>query len=163
MTKLRRWLAKVFSAVVGLGAAVLPAAAAPEHYPERPIRIVVPFSAGSAPDVFARLVGKKSSEHFKQPVLVEIRTGATGNIGAEAVARAQPDGCTLLASPPSPLAIARDRTLAQARRPAGWRHARRYRCVHSRRGRALGRGHSRLRHQSGLIGTPFEDRPWPWR
>ena len=79
--------------------------AAQDLYPERPIRIVVPFQAGSVADLFPRIVAEKLAERWQQPVVIEIRVGASGNIGAEAVARAQPDGYTLLASPPPPLAI----------------------------------------------------------
>lgn len=89
--------------------AILPAlpmhAAAQESYPDRPIRIVVPFAAGSVADLFPRIVAEKLAEQWKQPVVIEIRVGASGNIGAEAVARSQPDGYTLLASAPPPLAI----------------------------------------------------------
>ena len=89
--------------------AILPAlpmhAAAQEHYPDRPIRIIVPYPAGSVADHFPRIVAEKLAERWKQPVIIENRVGASGNIGAEAVARAPADGYTLLASPPPPLAV----------------------------------------------------------
>jgi tripartite-type tricarboxylate transporter receptor subunit TctC len=74
---------------------VLPAPAqAP--YPARPIRIVVPYTAGTGIDVLARVVGQKLSDKLKVAVVVDNRPGASGNIGTEAVAKATPDGYTLL-------------------------------------------------------------------
>ena len=78
---------------------------AQDHYPSRLIKIVVPFSAGTSVDLLPRLVAEKLSSRWGQPVIVENRAGASGNIGAEAVARADPDGYTLLGSPPPPLVI----------------------------------------------------------
>ena len=66
------------------------------QYPVRAIKIVVAFPAGGGSDLAARVVGQKLSESFGQPVVVENRVGANGNIGAEAVARAAPDGYTLV-------------------------------------------------------------------
>ena len=80
--------------------AALPAlAAAPavaQDWPSAPLRGIVPFAAGSATDSVARLYGERMREHLGQPVVVENRAGANGLIGAEAVARAAPDGQTLL-------------------------------------------------------------------
>ncbi len=67
-----------------------------QSYPQRPIRIIVPFPAGGIADTFARSIGQKLNEAWSQPVVVENRTGAGGNIGAEAVAKAPPDGYTLV-------------------------------------------------------------------
>ncbi|MEN3363263.1 MAG: hypothetical protein V7606_537 [Burkholderiales bacterium] len=74
-------------------------------FPNKPVTIIVPFPAGGTADVLPRIIGQKLSEKWGQPVLVENRSGAGGNIGAQAVARAAPDGYTLLATPPAPLSI----------------------------------------------------------
>lgn len=71
------------------------------EFPSQPIRIVVPFAAGSGPDVLARLLGDKFSIAYRQPVIVENRVGASGMIGSEYVARAPADGHTLLLATPS--------------------------------------------------------------
>ena len=84
--------------------AVLPQADA-QDYPSRPVKIIVPFPAGGTADVMPRVIGEWLSRKWGQPVLVENRTGAAGNIGAEAVAKAEPDGYTLLSAPPPPLVI----------------------------------------------------------
>jgi len=67
-----------------------------QDYPTRPIKLVVPFAAGGAVDVLARLIGAKLADRFGQPVVIENRAGAGGNIGADAVAKSPPDGYTLL-------------------------------------------------------------------
>jgi tripartite-type tricarboxylate transporter receptor subunit TctC len=76
-----------------------------QGYPTKPIRIVVPFSAGGGTDLIARAVGQKMSEHWRQPVVVENRVGAGGVIGADAVAKAAPDGYTLLMCSPQEVAV----------------------------------------------------------
>src|SRR5579863_7680873 len=81
------------------GAAALPAmprAAAALDYPTRPVQIIVDVAAGLAPDVAARLIAAPLSQQLGQQFLVEDRPGAGGNIGAEVVVRAAPDGYTLL-------------------------------------------------------------------
>lgn len=83
--------------------AVLADAAA--GFPNRAVRIIVNFPAGGTADVLPRIVSQKLSEKWGQPVIVENRPGAGGNIGAETVAKSAPDGYTLLATPPAPLAI----------------------------------------------------------
>src|SRR3954452_7393888 len=71
-------------------------AGAQQSYPNRPVHIVVPFTAGSATDTLARTVGQKLSEMNGQPVIIDNRPGAGGTIGAGFVAKAAPDGYTLL-------------------------------------------------------------------
>lgn len=84
-------------AVVAIGVAISSAmAVAQEAYPSRQITIVVPFSPGGATDVLARLIGERLQARWGQPVIVENRVGASGNVGAAAVAKAAPDGYRLL-------------------------------------------------------------------
>ncbi len=73
-------------------------AAGEPRYPNRPIRLIVPFTAGNQLDVFARLIGDRLAEAAGQPVIVENRPGASGNAASEVVAKAAPDGYTLLVS-----------------------------------------------------------------
>ncbi len=80
-----------------LGAAPLLVAA--QAYPSRPINFIVPFTPGSGPDIVARLLGQKLAERWKQPVVVDNKPGASGNIGANAVAKSQPDGHALIVTP----------------------------------------------------------------
>src|SRR4051812_47837190 len=71
-------------------------ATAQESYPSRPIRMIVPFPAGGAVDIMARDLGQRLGQAWGQPVVVDNRGGANGAIGSEAVAKATPDGYTLL-------------------------------------------------------------------
>src|SRR5437588_1673696 len=80
----------------GVAGAALSRSAGAESYPSRPVRLAFPFPAGQASDTVGRLIGQSLSERLAQPVVIEDRTGAGGNIGTEAVVRAAPDGYTLL-------------------------------------------------------------------
>ena len=78
-----------------------------QEWPQKTVRIIVPFPAGGSADLLPRYVGEKLSQQWGQPVLVDNRPGAAGNIGAAAVYQAEPDGYTLLSAPPPPLVINR--------------------------------------------------------
>jgi tripartite-type tricarboxylate transporter receptor subunit TctC len=75
------------------------------NYPSQNIKIIVPFPAGGTADTLPRIVSERLRQKWNQPVIIENRSGAGGNIGAETVASSAPDGYTLLASPPGPIAI----------------------------------------------------------
>ena len=88
-----------FRRAMALAAAFLvPAVAAAQAWPARPVRIVVPYTPGGGIDTVARTLAQKLTEQLGQSVIVENRPGAAGVVGAEIVARAAPDGHTLLAS-----------------------------------------------------------------
>jgi tripartite-type tricarboxylate transporter receptor subunit TctC len=92
----------ILAAIVGAGGA---APAVAQNYPERLIRIVVPFTAGGPVDIVARLVAQRMAASLKQSVIVENRVGGGGVIGAKAFANAEPDGYTLLFGNVSTLAV----------------------------------------------------------
>jgi tripartite-type tricarboxylate transporter receptor subunit TctC len=75
------------------------------NYPSQTIKIIVPFPAGGTADTLPRIVGERLHQKWGQAVIIENRSGAGGNIGADVVASSTPDGYTLLASPPGPIAI----------------------------------------------------------
>src|SRR5947209_7916690 len=89
-----RWIALAIFASLAAGSAT--AQERPDAFPSRSIKIVVPFPAGGPSDVLARMIGQKMSEDWGQPVLVENRPGANTVLGAQQVAKAAPDGYTLL-------------------------------------------------------------------
>jgi tripartite-type tricarboxylate transporter receptor subunit TctC len=86
-------------------AAILPSLAVAQPYPSKPVRIIVNFPAGGIADLYARIIAQKVQESWGQPVVVENRTGAGGNIGADAVAKSAPDGYTLNMSAIGPHAV----------------------------------------------------------
>ncbi len=80
-------------------------AAAQGGFPQKPVKIIVPFPAGGTADSIPRIVAEKLSDKWGQPVIIENKPGAGGNVGAELAYRAEADGYTLLASPPGPLSV----------------------------------------------------------
>src|SRR3954470_24148934 len=85
-------------ALGSLACVTLPMRGARAAYPERPVKIIVPFTPGGANDLIARIIGAPLGQALGQSVVVENRGGANGNIGIAAAARAEPDGLTLLVS-----------------------------------------------------------------
>jgi tripartite-type tricarboxylate transporter receptor subunit TctC len=102
MIRLLRLIAVITTAAL---AALVCASASAQTFPTRPVRIIVPFPAGGTADVMPRVVADWLSRKWGQPVVIENKTGAAGNIGAETAFKADPDGYTLLAAPPPPLVI----------------------------------------------------------
>ena len=95
-----------FAAAVVVAVSLLaPAATLAQTFPNRPVRIIVPFTPGGPADFLPRLIGGKLSQLWGQPVVVENRTGAAGNIGMSLGAKATPDGYTLTSAPVGNLAI----------------------------------------------------------
>jgi len=76
-----------------------------QSWPAKPIRMIVPYAAGGNADITARLVARKMSESLNTPIVIENRGGANGGIGTEVVAKAAPDGYTLLAAASGPIVI----------------------------------------------------------
>jgi tripartite-type tricarboxylate transporter receptor subunit TctC len=96
---------KTIKFAVALAGSVLAVSAIAQTFPDRPIKLVVPFPPGGVTDIVARTLSVKLTEELKQPVIVENRAGASGAIGAEAAARSAPDGYTWLMGNISTLAI----------------------------------------------------------
>ena len=95
------WLRIVFAA----GCAVVALGASAQTYPFKAVRVVIPYPAGSTPDIVGRALATKLQAAFGQPFVVENRPGAGGNIGADAVAKSAPDGHTLLVAINGPVAV----------------------------------------------------------
>jgi tripartite-type tricarboxylate transporter receptor subunit TctC len=100
-----RLIAVLALALTGLVAPANVRAEDAAAYPSRQIRVVVPFPAGGTADSLPRVLAEKLHEKWGQAVIIDNRSGAGGNIGAEVVANSTPDGYTLMASPPGPIAI----------------------------------------------------------
>src|SRR5215216_2459661 len=100
---IRRWFFGAAFVVSALAVLISPVKA--QDYPSRPVKIIVPFPAGGTADAMPRLIADWLSRKWRQPVIIDNRTGAAGNIGAEAAFKAEPDGYTLLSAPPPPLVI----------------------------------------------------------
>ena len=93
------------AAALALALGTVPLALAQETYPARPVRIIVPFAAGGVADLLPRIVGEKLAQKWGQPVVVENKVGASGNIGMAEGARAAPDGYTLVLAPAGNLTV----------------------------------------------------------
>jgi tripartite-type tricarboxylate transporter receptor subunit TctC len=93
------------AALAAACAALLPPAALAQEWPAKPVKIVIPFGPGSTPDLVGRMIADRLQQKLGQPFVVEDKPGASGNIGTDAVAKAEPDGYTLGISIGGPLAI----------------------------------------------------------
>ena len=91
--------------VTGLLALLLPASVTAQDFPNKPIKLIVPFPAGGPNDIIARVIGQRMSELVKQPVVIDNRGGQGGVLGTDAVAKASPDGYTIAISSAGALAI----------------------------------------------------------
>src|SRR5262249_14909750 len=98
-------MARSIAAAAVFLALVAQAPLAHADYPDRPIRIIVPYTPGGTVDVLARLIGPRLTDAWGQPVVIDNRPGAGGNIGADAAAKSPPDGYTLFLSTNAPLTI----------------------------------------------------------
>jgi len=98
---------KILRALAAIGLVFASAASAqpPAAFPSKPVKIIVPYPAGGVADLLPRLVGEKLSQMWKQPVVIENKPGASGNIGMEMGARAEPDGYTLTLAPTGNLTV----------------------------------------------------------
>ena len=97
-----RLLGVVLSALVFV---IMTSGAQAQDYPNRAVKIIVPFPPGGTADGMPRIVGDWLSRKWGQPVIIENKSGAAGNVGAEAASKSDPDGYTLLSAPPPPLVI----------------------------------------------------------
>src|SRR5881392_1351107 len=88
-----------------LAALLVASAAAAQSYPNRAVKVIVPWPPGQATDIAARIVAQKLQEALGQPFVVDNRSGAGGSIGSDLVAKSAPDGYTLLASSSGPISI----------------------------------------------------------
>ena len=96
---------RIVIAIATVATTGLPSVAAAQNFPERPLRIIVPYAAGGPTDIVSRVVGQKVSEYIGQPVIVDNRPGAGGLTGSDMVAKANPDGYTLLLCSSGPMVV----------------------------------------------------------
>ncbi|WP_296576842.1 tripartite tricarboxylate transporter substrate binding protein [Phreatobacter sp.] len=108
----------IFSLMAALMAVVQPTAVAAQDWPSRTVRLVVPYPPGGNVDVAARILGERLQQELGQPFIIENRAGAGGLIGSEAVAKAEPDGYTILIGANGPILFAPEMS---ARRAYEWR------------------------------------------
>lgn len=101
----RRHVFRVLGFALAAGMLLAAPASWAQDYPNRTVKIIVPFPAGGTADVIPRIVGEWLSRKWGQPVVIENPTGAAGNVGATLAYRAEPDGYTLMSAPPPPLVI----------------------------------------------------------
>lgn len=99
----RKFIGQVMAVAMALGVGLASTAALAEEWPSRPISLVVPFGAGSSPDTMARKVAEYASKKLGQPIVVENKPGASGNLGTGYIARAKPDGYTFGTSITGPM------------------------------------------------------------
>src|SRR5690242_13036999 len=92
----RQFRLRTMRTLLGALACAIASLASEQSYPSKPIRLIVPYAAGGTSDILARQIGPKLTEAWGQPVIVENKTGANGNVGADFVAKSAPDGYTLL-------------------------------------------------------------------
>jgi tripartite-type tricarboxylate transporter receptor subunit TctC len=90
-----------YGAIIGITSIVLCAPANAQPYPDRPVRLIVPYAPGGGVDIVARALGQELTKRLGQQIVIENKTGAGGNIGTDAVAKATPDGYTLLIASPA--------------------------------------------------------------
>jgi tripartite-type tricarboxylate transporter receptor subunit TctC len=105
MVSRNRLSALTVALICAAGASAQPAATGAKSWPSRAVHMIVPFPAGSSPDLIARILAEKLAPVLGQPVIVENRPGAGGNLGTALVAKAAPDGYTIGLSIPGPLAV----------------------------------------------------------
>jgi tripartite-type tricarboxylate transporter receptor subunit TctC len=105
MAAFRRGEVRYIATVFAVAAALAPWRLAAQDFPKRTVKVIVPFAAGGSADLMPRIVFDALSRKWGQAVVIENKPGGGGNIGAEAAFNAEPDGYTLLSSPPPPLAI----------------------------------------------------------
>ena len=139
MDQTRRRHLSLLGAALAAPALLRPAQA--QAWPTKSIRVIMPFSAGSTGDIVARIVCDPLSQLIGQPVVVENRVGAGGTIGAGMVARADPDGYTLLVQFLGACGGARDLRQCAVRHGAGFRRGRGARLVAERHRDRAGQGH----------------------
>jgi len=98
---------RVFGSILLLGSFYLPltALAQAQPYPNRPVKVIVAFTAGGTTDILTRMVSQKLTERVKQSFVVENKPGGGGNIGTEFVAKSVPDGYTLIMDSVGPIAV----------------------------------------------------------